>query len=241
MKTIHQFGDSYGSTLYGYNDSYITKNFIELSSVYLNYEYTNNSVGGASNEIILNILLNNMNKIKKDDIIFINFSFFSRGCWYDDKNKKIKSTNVLYNDIINTKKYHLTKNKCVINLIEYYLNESKDYNMRIFELINSTLTYLQSKGVSIFYIFAEETEWSDELLNVGTNIKFPSGFAKWLQKNDLHLEEEGHYKKGIQQYFSKTLLIKTNNFTKNCKTIYVDISDIDFNSPLAITLKNKIL
>lgn len=241
MKTIHQFGDSYGSTLYGYNDSYITKNFIELLSIELNYRYINNAVGGASNEMILDILLNSINSIKRGDIVFINFSFFSRGCWYDDNTKKIKSTNTIYNDIMNTKKYHLAKNKHVIDLVEYYLTESKDYNMRIFKLFNSILNSINSNGVTIFYIFVEENEWSDELLNLGTNIKFPNGFVKWLQKNNLHLEEEGHYTKGIQPVLANAILNKTNSFKNKNKNITIDMSDMDFNIKLKKQIKKNLL
>jgi len=241
MKTIHQFGDSYSSTLYAYDDSYITKNFIELISIELNYQYVNNAVGGISNEIILDILLNSINNIKQGDIVFINFSFFTRGCWYDDDIKKIKSTNTLYNDIMSIKKYHLAKNKHIIDLVEYYLTETKDYNMRIFKLFNSILNYIHSKGVNIFYIFVEENEWSDELLNLGTNIKFPNGFAKWLQKNNLHFEEEGHYTKGIQPVLANAILNKTNHFLCQNKSITIDMGDMDFNIKLNKKMKKNLL
>jgi hypothetical protein len=102
------------------------------------------------------------------------------------------------------------------------------------------LLYIKSIGVDIFYIFADDYDWVDDLLTIGTNIKFPNGLSRWLQRNNLHLEEEGHYTTGIQPILANTILNKTNNFT-NCKTIHIDINDIDFNSPITITLKNKIL
>jgi len=240
MKTIHQFGDSYGVQLYTKNKEYRIKNFVELCCNKLNYNYINKAKGGISNEMILNILITSIKKFKNGDIIFINFSFFSRGCWYDDTYKKIKSTNVLYNEMYNIKQFQLSKNEQVLNLVEYYLNNTKDYNMRIFTLINSILLYIKSIGVDIFYIFADDYDWVDDLLTIGTNIKFPNGLSRWLQRNNLHLEEEGHYTTGIQPILANTILNKTNNFT-NCKTIHIDINDIDFNSPITITLKNKIL
>lgn len=240
MKTIHQFGDSYGSIIFD-DDHIKTKNFVELCCNKLNYNYINKAKGGISNEMILNRLINSINKFKNGDIIFINFSFFSRGCWYDDTYKKIKSTNALYNEMYNIKQFQLAKNEQVLNLVKYYINQSKDYNVRIFTLINSILLYIKSIGVDIFYIFSDETIWSDNLLNIGTSIKFPNGFSKWLQKHNLHFEEEGHYTRGIQPILANTILNKTNNFTQNVDIITIDIQDIDFNSPLAITLKNKIL
>jgi hypothetical protein len=236
MQTIHQFGDSYGATLYCDNENYKVKNFVELSANQLNYKYINKAIGGNSNEMILNKLIKHLDKIKTGDIIFINFSFFSRGSWYDINNHKIKSTNKLYNDIIDLRKYDEDKHNHIIDLIDYYINNSIDYNMRIFKLINSTLEYLKSKNVNIFYIHVDDSEWVDELLSVGTNIKFQNGFGKWLLQNGFHKEEENHYTKGLQPIFANLILNKTNNFTAEDNIIYVDINDIDFN----VTLKNLI-
>jgi len=236
MKTIYQFGDSYGAPLYNDSENYSIKNFVELSANQLNYRYVNKSIGGDSNEMILDKLIKNLDKINERDIIFINFSFFSRGSWYDVKNRKIKSTNKLYNDILNLKKYDEDTDSHIIKLIDYYINNSMDYNMRIFKLINSTLEYLKSKNVNIFYIHVDDSEWVDNLLNVGTNIKFPNGFGKWLMENGFHKEEETHYTKGLQPIFANLILNKTNNLSADDDRIYVDINDIDFN----VTLKNPI-
>jgi hypothetical protein len=236
MKTIHQFGDSYGATLYCDNENYKVKNFVELSANQLNYRYENQSFPGYSNEMILNELIKHLSKIKEGDIVFINFSFFSRGSWYDIKSHKIKSTNKLYNDIIDLRKYDEDGDTLIIKLIDYYINNAIDYNMRIFKLINSILEYFKSKNVKIFYIHVDDSEWVDELLSVGTNIKFPNGFGKWLLQNGFHKEEENHYTKGLQPFFANVILNKTNNFTADDDRIYVDIDDIDFN----ITLKNPI-
>jgi hypothetical protein len=236
MKTIHQFGDSYGAPLYCDGEDYKVKNFVELSANQLNYRYENQSFPGYSNEMILNKLIKHLDKIKEGDIVFINFSFFSRGSWYDTIDGKIKSTNKLYNDIYNVKKYNENENNCIIDLVEYYVNNSIDYNMRIFKLINSILEHIKSKNVNIFYIHVDDSDWVDKLLNVGTNIKFPNGFANWLLKNEFHKEEENHYTKGLQPIFANLILNKTNNFTAEDNRICVDIGDIDFN----VTLKNPI-
>ena len=242
MKTIHQFGDSYGEILYNNKiRDYRIKNFIELSAEQLGYMYNNKAFSGYSNEMILNIILQNLNNIKEGDMIFINFSFFARGCWYDDVFNKIKSTNELYDELNNNTMFFRKKNENVVNLVEYYLNQTKDYNMRIFKLIDSILKYLKLKNIDIFYIFVDDSIWVNELLSVGTNIKFPDGFAKWLVKNNFGLEEESHYTKGIQPILCKTILDKTKNFTNTSKNIYVDINDVDLNIEIQKPIKQKLL
>ena len=241
MKTIHQFGDSYGELLYSKNKEYRIKNFVELSCDQLNYRYVNEARGASSNEMILNRILKYLHTINSGDIVFINFSFFARGCWYDDTYKKIKTTNILFDELYNNKMYDKTKNKNVINLVEYYLNNTKDYNMRIFALFDSILKYLKSKNIEIFYIFVDDSDWIDDLLSIGTNIKFPNGFGKWLILNGLGLEQESHYTKGVQPILCKTILAKTKNFTNTNKNIYVDINDVDFNVENQKPIKQKLL
>lgn len=241
MKTIHQFGDSYGAELYSKNKEYRIKNFIELSCIQLNYKYVNDARGGSSNEMILNRMLNYLKNINSGDIVFVNFSFFVRGCWYDDTYKKIKSTNELFDELYNNKMYYKIKNENVIGLVEYYLNSTKDYNMRIFTLIDSVFKYLKSKNVDIFYIFVDDCEWVDDLLTVGTNIKFPKGFAKWLIINGFGEEQECHYTKGIQPLLANVILKKTNNFTINNNSIVIDIEDVDFDVVLKKPIDKNLL
>lgn len=228
MNTIHHFGDSYACYLRDVFYENNVENFVEIFSKQLNYKYTNKAHGGESNEMILDRLINHLNEFKNGDILFINFSFFSRGCWYDEKYQKIKSTNALYDDLNDFKQYYFAKNKHVIDLVEYYLNHTIDYNKRIFKLINSVLKNIQSKGICVFYIFIETKEWSDELIDNGTSIEFPNGFGKWLQKNNFHKEEEGHYTRGIQPVLANAILKKTNCFKEQSKTIFIDIDDMDF-------------
>ena len=113
--------------------------------------------------------------------------------------------------------------------------------MRIFKLIDSILKYLKLKNIDIFYIFVDDSIWVNELLSVGTNIKFPDGFAKWLVKNNFGLEEESHYTKGIQPILCKIILDKTKNFTNTNKNIYVDINDVDLNVEIQKPIKQKLL
>ncbi len=57
---------------------------------------------------------------------------------------------------------------------------------------------LVKRNIKIYYIFNENTEFSDDLLKNGFNIKFPTGFCNWLHQMDYHKEEDCHYTKGVQ-------------------------------------------
>lgn len=235
MNSLYHFGDSYATVKY-YDDN---KHFCHHIANELNLEYCFDAFGGLSNELIFDRILNRLNDFKEGDVIFVNFSFFVRGCYYDKKSKDIKSTNTLYNEIYNNKIYN-TKlynreilNDGVVDLIKYYLNNTIDYNVRIFKLIDSVFKFLNENGVLIFYIFIEEFEWSDFLLKNGTNISFTNGFYKWLQKNNFHNEEDIHYTVGIQPMLSDVILRKTNYLSKDSsKKIKIDIEDIDYSKIL---------
>lgn len=241
MNTIHHFGDSYASLLWNKTANHEVKNFVEIISNEINYKYVNQACGGESNEMILNRLINHLNNFKSGDILFINFSYFSRGCWYDITDEKIKSTNELYDELNNFKQYYFTKNKHVIDLVEYYLNNRIDYNNRVFKLIDSVLKNIQSKGVKIFYIFVEITKWSDSLIDIGTPIEFTTGFANFLRHNDFHKEEEGHYTQGIQPMLSNAILKKTNYLNIDNKNAFVDINDMNFDLKLKKPKRKKLL
>lgn len=221
MNTFHHFGDSYATTLSSMN----VKHFGELISDNLNFKYQNLAFAGASNEQILNNIIINLNKFKKEDILFINFSFFARGCWYDSRNKKINSTNLFYDELASTKLFKTDKwgysiyYEKIMLLVDYYITHTEDYVKRIFSLLNSTLKYIESIGVKIYYIFVDDAAYSDDLLQVGNNLKFKNGFSKWLIENEFHNEEEGHYSAGIQNFLSNMILEKTNNFDKHQKIL----------------------
>lgn len=231
MKSFHHFGDSYATVKY-YDDN---KHFCHHIADSLGYSYCFNGLGGLSNELIFNRILSNLGSMVSGDILFINFSYLVRGCYYDRKNKEIKSTNTLYNEMYKNKIFNQSKYKNqliedgIIDLLNYYLDNALDYNVRLFTLMNSMFKYLIEKGINIFYIFVEEFDWSNELLNYGINISFKDGFGNWLIKNNFHNEEDIHYTVGIQPMLADLILRKTNNLSiESIKKINVDINDVDF-------------
>lgn len=228
MSCIWHFGDSYGRMDEGF--VYPSKHFVHLCADEIGYDYKPNSFGGISNEMIYSNILKELVSYKPNDIIFINWSFFQRASFWDNVNKKVRSTNVLYNemeDIISDYKWEDSIIKNVVPMLDYYLNNSTDYNMRLFSLINFTLSYLEKIGVSIFYIFADTSEYESDLLNCGVNIKFENGFAKWLKINGLHKNQDLHYTYGIQSALSKLILSSTNNFKTYEHIVYPNINNFD--------------
>lgn len=164
--------------------------------------------------------------------MFVNFSFISRGSWYNNKKNQVESTNRFNDRAFWEKRFSKSEdeNNKVISLINYYLEYTEDYVSRVFTLINSTLSYIESSGISIFYIFIDDAPYLEGLIKVGTNIKFKNGFHIWLRDNGFHGEEEGHYTFGIQQMLSNVILKKTNNLNINTgKSVDISIDDVDLN------------
>ena len=233
MKKLFHFGDSYGTVKYSGGN----KHFCHHIADSIGYEYISAfTVGGASNEIIFRKILEQLHNYGEGDTIFINFSFLSRGCFLNKVTNTIESTNTLYNEIYDKKMFNkykysriLEENEGVLSLLDYYIKNSLDYNFRLFKLINPLFEYLISKKISIFYIFIEESSYTDTLLNYGTNIKFEDGFGNWLIKNNFHNNEDMHYSIGIQPMLADVILRKTDNLNQNCKSkIEIIIEDIEY-------------
>jgi len=222
---IHHFGDSYTSV----NDFLTQKpkdNFIQLIAKKLNYEYNNFGYCGGSNEMIFNIILKHSHEIRDNQTLFVNFSFLTRGTYYDESTNKIDATNTLYHEIYDIKYFERANgDEKKLLLVDYFLNYHKDYNFRLFTLIDSFFKLLiKEKNIKIYYIHIDDMDYIDDLLSVGTRIKFEGGFGNWLKANDFHKEEEGHYSKNIQDILFKIISEKTNdlNSTENC---YITIEE----------------
>lgn len=193
MSRIFHFGDSYAGT------GMIDKHFVHHISKKINYTYCGEGVlPGGSNEQILSKLLYYLMNFKEGDIVFINFSFFTRGCYYDKEIGKIMSTNYYYNDVygdFKTEDYQ----KYIMDIISYQLDNNEDYNRRLFYQFDTIFKQLHRMNIPVNYIFIVENEWSDTLLNYGNKISFSTDFYTWLDSNGYHNQEEGHYTRGIQE------------------------------------------
>jgi hypothetical protein len=235
MNKLYHFGDSY-STVNLKNIE--NKHFCKIISEQIGYEYIPTGIGGMSNEWVLKKVLENVYNYVNGDIIFINFSFFERGRYYDYKKRSIESTNRFYNDIwkyftMDLNDIDVKQRENISSLMEYFTNQTEDYARRIFDLFNVFLKEVDKKGVKLFYIFAGESDYEDELITVGTNIKFEGGFSDWLIKNGLHKDQDVHYTKGIQYILADAIFRKTKGLTETSSKIQITINDLDF------TKKNK--
>lgn len=199
MNKIHHFGDSYGGVMYP------SIHFVELISEKLGYKYIWNCNGGSSNEMIFSKLLNKIYKFESNDILFLNFSFFIRGSYYDKDTKEIMSTNRFVSEHTegNTygkiqKQFYEKDMEFMSGVISYILEYNEDYNRKLFEKFDIIFKLLLEKKISVFYIFNENCNFSDDLLKYGTHIKFNDGFCNWLTKMGYHNQEDCHYTLGIQ-------------------------------------------
>lgn len=208
--TLHHFGDSYGIAKK-------SKHFVNLLADYFNVDYINYSISGFSNELIFQKMLEKANTFRKNDIIFINFSFFNRGCYWNTLNKNVESTNTLYSELDKEFQSEIWFNKTneiekVNFLLEYYLKYDEDYNRRIFKLINTFFeTIVIPNNIQIYYIFVDNSLYKNDLLTYGNNIDFSGGFANWLIQHNWHTEQDTHYKLNIQPAILDKVLAKIKN------------------------------
>jgi len=227
MNNFFHFGDSYATV----GEFALTKHFCGIIADNIGYTYRAYGRGGRSNEQILNDIIKLFDTFKKNDIVFINFSFFTRGCWYNKTENRIQSTNVFFDDNSQNKTKLPINNENLLYLLEYYIKNSEDYAKKIFTLFNSVLENLERKNIKIFYIFVQETEYSSDLLKVGTNIQFEGGFSKWLKSNNFHNGTDVHYTNGIQPILADIILkitnkLNTTNSVLNVANDYIDINKI---------------
>jgi hypothetical protein len=193
MRTLYHFGDSYSICVHN------VKHYVEILSDKLKYEYLLYGQGGSSNENILSEFLKHIYKFKDGDILFFNFSFFTRGTYYDRDSKKILSSNFFVNDSLkNYRKIDLEGLEYVMGVFDYHLNHTEDYNRKIFDKFDTIFELLVKKNISIYYIFIVNDDFSDDLLKYGLNIKFYPGFHAWLHQMDYHEEHDCHYTRGVQ-------------------------------------------
>ena len=211
--SIHHFGDSYGTVKY-------PDHFVHLIANKLGVEYYSYCNIGDSNELIFQKILEQYTTFKPGDIVFVNFSFVNRGCYYDYEMKRIMPSNNFYNEIYDTVQHQWLQNvkeKEKINLLlDYYLNYDDDYNRRLFRLIDTFfISLFKDKKIQLYYIFIDEADYSNELLTIGNNIKFEGGFGKWLLNKGWHTNEDCHYSLGIQPELAEIVLEKVNYFKQS--------------------------
>jgi len=137
MHRLWVFADSYG-------DSELAANFcaypsyIDIISERLNLEVHNHSLVGCSNEYIMNEFFNNIENIRKDDIVIVVITEITRK-WFHKNLPKVTQINQL-TKAINNKWFNIDKILTSSDFEFYYrmLVENHEYPHK-----NNSLNYLQ--------------------------------------------------------------------------------------------------
>lgn len=184
MNNFWHFGDSFSFNNFDLeSDTHWCQkdNFGHIISKKLGFDYKFSSIGGISNYQIFNQILQESNNFKKGDIIFVNWSFFTRGNYVDvfspsldiTKTKQwesnlsenkilIKSTNYWFNENCNQfMENHLQFNDFITNhkfIMDYFLSYNFDYNTKLFNTVQIYFKTLKDEGVKIFNLFIRDNE-----------------------------------------------------------------------------------
>lgn len=154
MNKIWTFGCSFSS---GHLDVPREKSYSNLIANELNYEIKNLAEAGNSNDKILFDLMNNLENINNDDIIFFQFSSFNRIGHFIDDNTYFSTAGMPELGV-----KHKMKEYIFSDIPEYDLEILLDYILswqdkrRKFDLDNSLnlLSYLQqTKNVKYFILY----------------------------------------------------------------------------------------
>jgi len=223
MPNFWHFGDSFAFN--NFHNPNQSNNFGDIISKRLKLNYKFNAEMGSSNELIFKNILSNLNNFEENDVLFINWSFFSRSCYINDSSYSLESTNRWYDDnnlILND--YDKTEES--INffnkhsfLMDYILNYNFDITYKLFNLFVSPLfSNLEDKKISIYNLFIKNNDVLkynkkpvDYKFNIiGNNIDFNKNYFDWLWDNKYMLNEEGHYAKNIQEKLADEIMSRMN-------------------------------
>jgi hypothetical protein len=227
MNTFWHFGDSFSFNNFDLENEQIQiENFGHLLSKKLKMKYEFRGMTGWSNYMIFNKIILNSFNFKSGDVVFINWSFFSRNSYLDleqnnsdinklslvDNHKIIKSTNHWFDknhgqydtDLIDYKKF--VENN--LFMLKYTTEYNLDFNVKLFSTVSNFFSNLIKKGISVYNLFIRDSD----LLNYGNSkfkinfedsignlIKFEPSYFEWLESNNFKGGKEGHYSKGIQE------------------------------------------
>lgn len=166
MNTIWTFGDSFtfgagcrcdgpvylpdGESTY-YYDNYKTKFddiFPNLLSKILNFEVKNFGYSGASNDTIIDSIIDNWDFIKEGDFVITQITFFNRiDVPYQNR---FESPNFDKNYLDNYPLYKTEEKETIINF-QYYFTNSKLYKLRYLKRFKFLENLLKEKKVKTYF------------------------------------------------------------------------------------------
>jgi hypothetical protein len=213
--TLYHFGDSFTIGL-GSDGSFgkIIANHYELGYLHL-------GVGGDSNDQIIEKIMKEQHQIKRGDVVLINFSFLSRFLTVDENGTLISSAR--YFDDSNR---GFTGNQLEYfnhddTVLDYFLNNNYEYNIRLFSLINTFLSILVERKITIYSVMIRKEDLykgkkiykiEDYDLKLFNELIFEPNYFEWLVNKGWKNEEEGHYTKGVQEELAQEYIKRINQF-----------------------------
>jgi hypothetical protein len=139
----------------------------------------NNGKNGCSNDIIFDLILENFNNIKPNDIVIIGKTFSYR---YDIPSLNIKNEWVSAHDVIYHKeKYNEEQYQTILNF-SYHFAKDKKYKNRQNNRINFLISLLNEKNIKTLLWSVEEDILFYDRIRDATNGKI----------DDAHLSFKGH-------------------------------------------------
>ena len=219
MPNFWHFGDSFAFN--NFDNPTQNNNFGDIISKRLGLKYKFEAECGSSNELIFRKILYNLNNFKENDVLFINWSFFSRSCYITDSSYSLESTNRWYDDnnlILND--YDETEES--INffnqhsfLMDYILNYNFDITYKLFNLyVSPIFKNLEDKKISIYNLFIKNNDvlkYNKKAVDYKFNtidniINFNKNYFDWLLDKKYMLNQEGHYTKNIQETLADEIM-----------------------------------
>jgi|11_taG_2_1085331.scaffolds.fasta_scaffold45014_2 hypothetical protein len=225
MKTLWQFGDSYTAP-------HNPKNWGYKLSKKLQYEsFEQRGQLGHSNYQIITDIISEIDNIKEEDGVIVNWSYLSRGIIVtkvEDLEANILSTNRLFNDekkvhqhLDNLEEGEIPILEKFIQLIDVFTKNNINFNPPIFYQFKIIQNILQKRGVRVYSVFLEKDYLTDfgkniewPLDNFGLNtIEFKDGYENFLRENDYlgTSDLDHHYKCSISdtiaEHFYKRIKI----------------------------------
>lgn len=240
MNTLYHFGDSFAFNDFSKESytkgrlneaTYQDGNFGSIIAESLGLKYNFQAKTGDSNQLIFDRILSFSNHYKKGDVLLINWSFFSRGTYIKILEQKqqyqLSSTNGWFDEGIlkYTNDYEAIEffKKEYGFLMDYIINYNFDLTVKLFEgPVSHFFKTLLDKDVKIYNVFNDSffgLNYGDKKLSykpdgIGDILHFKAGYYQWLEMQNWLREEDGHYKKGIQNRLAKIYLTKINEFGK---------------------------
>lgn len=235
MNNFWHFGDSFSFNDFNLESEWKQEdNFGHIISKKLGLDYKFRSLTGISNYQIFNLILQEYSNFIEGDVIFINWSFFSRGQYIDLNELNLNSETIqigeiIENNIVKSTNHWFDENHSQFNedafefydfitnhqfLMDYNLKYNLDFNVKLFYNIITFFQNLIQKNIKIYNLFIRDNEYlfyntKKYKLNfenlLGETLKFEPSYFEWLEKNEYKGEEEGHYTKGMQTILAEEI------------------------------------